>query len=92
MIAKLGAYGFEKDTLSFMKSYLMKRLQRVRLNSNFSAWKRIISRVPQGSILGSLFWNNFLNDLFLFVENSDVSNYADGNNLEEIKPKKETFK
>ena len=99
MIAKLEAYGFEKDTLSFMKSYFMKRLQRVRVNSNFSAWKRIISRVFQGSVLSSLLWNNFLNDLFLFVENPDISNHADGytlyscnNNLEKIKQKRETFK
>ena len=37
LIAKLGAHGFQKDALSFMKSYLTKRRQRVRVNSNFSA-------------------------------------------------------
>ena len=41
LIVKLGAYGFQKDALSFMKSYLTKRRQRVRVNSNFSAWERI---------------------------------------------------
>ena len=74
-----------------MKSYFTNRQQRVRVNSNFSMWEKIISGVPQGSILGSLLFS-ILNDLFLFVENSDLSNYADDdtlyssdNNLEKVK-------
>ena len=40
LIAKLGAYGFERDSLSFMKSYLKDRQQRVRVNNNFSSWEK----------------------------------------------------
>ena len=64
-----------------MKSYLTKRQQRVRINSRFSTWERIISGVPQGSILSPLLSNIILNDRLLFVEISDLSNYADGNIL-----------
>ena len=37
LIAKLGASGFERDSLSFMKGYLKDRQERVRVNNNFSS-------------------------------------------------------
>ena len=80
LTAKLGACGFQEDALVFMKSYFRNRQQRVRVNSNFSMWEKIISGVPQGSVLGPLLFN-ILYDLFLSVENSDLSNYADDNTL-----------
>ena len=81
LIAKLGAYGFEKNALIYIKSYLTNRKQRVRVNNSFSEWEEIRTGVPQGSILGPLLFNIFLNDLFLFVSNSHLSNYADDNTL-----------
>ena len=81
LIAKLGAYGFTKDALLLMKNYLSDRQQRVRVNSTYSSWENITTGVPQGSILGPLLFNIFINDIFLFVTTSTLSNYADDNTL-----------
>ena len=59
IIAKLEAYGFEKKALELMFSYLNDRKQRVKINSTFSHFLKIISGVPQGSLLGPLLFNIF---------------------------------
>lgn len=91
LLAKLHAYGFDMNSLLFIKSYLIDRKQRVRINNNYSAWTKIKYGVPQGSILGPLLFNIFLCDLFLFVPYMDIVNYADdttpfsiGKNINEV--------
>ena len=81
LLAKLKTYGFSKQTLSFMCRYLKNRRQRVQINNKFSSLKEVIAGVPQGSIDGPLLFNLFINDLFLFICFSTLSNYADDNNL-----------
>ena len=52
-----------------------------KIGSTFSDWNKIITGVPQDAILGSLFFNIFINDLFLFANKSKICNYADHNTL-----------
>ena len=84
LIAKLEAYGFSENSLNYIQSYLRNRLQRTNVNNNFSLWKDILSVVPQGSILGPLMFNIYINDIFLFPDNGCLSNYADDTTLYSI--------
>ena len=81
LIAKLSAYGFEKDTLKFFYSYLKERKQCVCLKGKSSMFLEILAGVPQGSILGPILFNIFLNDIIDIFEKTDPNNFADDNTL-----------
>ena len=51
------------------------------IGESLSEWERIIAGVPQGSILEPLLFSIFINDIFLYIENSDLCNYADNSAL-----------
>ena len=77
LIAKLEVYGFFVKSLSYIHSYLNKRLQKTNVNCDFSQWKEIFSGVPQGSILDPLLFNIYINDIYFLVDEAFLSNYAD---------------
>ena len=79
LIAKLHAYGFDYNSIAFIYSYISDRRHRTKVNNSFSSWASIISGVPQGSILGPLLFNIYMNDIFFFVKGTELTNYADDN-------------
>ena len=81
LIAKLSAYGFDKTSLKLIKSYLTNRWQRTKINNSYSSWTEIIHGVPQGSILGPLLFNIYLNGLLFLNLETSLCNYADDNTL-----------
>jgi hypothetical protein len=63
--------------LRWCKSYLTNRKQRVILNGEKSDWSALKGGVPQGSVLGPLFFLVFINDLPEVIQYSKVRLFAD---------------
>ena len=73
LFAKLHAYRFSKTSLYLIFNYLSGRNQRIKINNCLSTWLEIIYGEPQGSILGPLIFNIYINDF------SFSANFADEN-------------
>ena len=85
-IAKFEACGFDNISSKLFHSYFSNRKQRVKIGSAKSGWMDILTEIPQGSIVGSLIFSIFINDLIMFMEKTGICSFADDNTLHKSSP------
>ena len=90
LLYKLNYYGIKDNAFKLLKNYLTNRRQYVVYNSQNSETLDISTGVPQGSILGPLFFSICINDLITVSNKLKFIMYADDTtiyfNLEDFDP------
>ena len=77
LIAKLKHYGFDESSLRLISGYFSDRKQYVKFNGATSTASDIKLGVVQGSCLGPLLFNIFINDLPYFLNELITRMFAD---------------
>lgn len=77
LVQKLETIGVHGDLLRWLESYLRNRSQAVAVKGHISTFIPITSGVPQGSHLGPLLFNIFMNDINICFKHSHSLLYAD---------------
>ena len=77
LIAKPHSYGSTIEAVTFLYCYLKRKQQVVKINDAESIFKILLSAVPQGSVVGPILLNIFVNDLLPFINKAKLTNCGD---------------
>ena len=81
LTAKMHAYGFDLNSLTFFYSCLKNRKENVKINNICSIFQILLSGVSRESILGPILFNIFINNLLMSTKNSELHNFIDDNTI-----------
>ena len=79
-LCKLKKINIRNDLINWIEAFITNRRQKVAVNGKESKWHKVTSGIPQGSVLGSLLFVLYVNDLpdltksntFLFADDIKI--------------------
>ena len=81
LMVKLEAIGVHGKVLKWIKDWISKRRQRVGIDGNYSEWAEVLSSVIQGSVLGGILFDIFIDDIDDVLIGILIKKFADDSKL-----------